>query len=71
MNLPKESIEEFRDIYEAEYGQRLSFEEAKKRAVGLLDFCLFVMETGKKIEDRERKRRIQESLGQAGTGKEF
>ena len=37
MNLPKESIEEFRDIYEAEYGERLSFEKAERMAKKTLE----------------------------------
>ena len=36
MNLPRESIEEFISIYEAEYGRRLSFEEAKNKAESFL-----------------------------------
>ena len=56
MHLSKESVEEFRDIYEAEFGERLSFDEAKEQATWLLDFGLFVYNASRRLDEEQDKR---------------
>ena len=69
--LSKESVEEFRNIYEAEYGERLSFETARQYAIELLDFCLFVMKASREINTEQLDKNTDDTPCAVNTDKQF
>lgn len=42
MKIPKEAIEEFRDIWKEKYGEEISFKDAEESARDLLEFYMFI-----------------------------
>jgi hypothetical protein len=57
MQLPDESIKEFQALYEKEYGQKLTWEEARDAAQNLIDFMEVLMECD--IKEKKREARLK------------
>lgn len=55
MNLPDQSIKEFQEIYEKEYGKKISWAEASDQANNLLELYKVLMD----IELREQRRKLR------------
>ena len=53
MQLPDESIKEFQALYEKNYGQKLTWEEARDAAQNLIDLMEVLMECDIKEKKRE------------------
>ena len=47
----KESVEEFKEIFQKEYGQKLTDEEASESAYSLLNFFKLLLE----VDDRNKR----------------
>ena len=57
MQLPDESIKEFQALYEKEYGQKLTWEEAREAAQNLIDLMEVLMEGD--IKEKKRQNRLK------------
>lgn len=53
MDISKESLEEFKEIYYKEFGERLSDDEARESAINLLSFMKILIETDRKLNKGE------------------